>query len=385
MANALPRELPNNGFWYQPASLWSIAYVDSSAEVDAIRFNFKREHFRNPTRHPITLTRFALNGVNYPFDIMNIPAATSQNVANSAILNLATIKIAAPYRRGYSRQELPLAAYSPRPTGWVSGATESDSSLFGTNYLRFDKEILLPRKGALEVALTGNTSMLTDYLPSEIEFPIFPEQLGRFYFHEAGGLFSGNSRQKSLQIVTGEDIAPIPDPYSGIPFAVPPQYGLFADVGPTPVQLWPGQSRMNARDYEQQESTRSGSTQVYGMGVHINQIEWDDTVKAQILGNLGVAAGSTYKLSMTASRVGCRARAVHAPGSNDWWWRPGAPLCLVLDTITDALVYDLPEPITLAMGETLDVTMVVPGNTSDTPAPGFQVGISFNGWTAIEG
>lgn len=380
------RELPNGGFWYQPASLWSIAYVDASAEVDTIRFNFRREHFRNPTRHPITLNRFAVSGVNYPVDIMNIAAATLQSVANSGMLNKATIRISAPYRRGYSRSELPLASYSPRATGWVSGNTLSDSSLFGTNYLRFDKEILLPRKSALEVGLTGMTSMASNYFPGvEIEFPISPARTGRFFFHEKGGLFSGNSRQKGLTLVTGEDVAPIPDPYSGIPFAVPPGYVVYSDVGTVPIDLWPGQSRMNARDYEQQEATRSGSTGVYGMGVFIDQIAWDDTVKAAILANQATPAGPLYKLAMMAARVGCRARAIHAPGSNDWWWRPGAPLCLVLDTITDALVYDLPEPITLSAGETLDVTMIVPGANTEGAGPGYQVGISFNGWTAVEG
>jgi hypothetical protein len=381
--------LPNDGFWYQPASLWSIAYVDASAEVDSIRFNFKREHFRNPTRHPITINRFALNGVNYPVDIMNVSTSELQSVANSAILNQATIAISAPYRKNYSRMTIPLAAYAPRPTGWVSGSTLSDSSLFGTNYLHFDKPILLPRKGALEVALTGMTSMISDCFGADpadnIEFPILPLRRGRFYYHEVGGLFSGSSRQKGLLVISGENVAPIPDPYSGIPFAVPPGYDVFSDGGTVPVELWPPESRMTARDFEQQESTRSGSSQVYGMGVFIEQIDWDDDIKAQFLAKQATAAGRDYKIAMMASRLGCRARATHAPGSNDWWWRPGAPLCLVMDTITDALVYDLPQPITLSQGETLDVTMFVPGATAAAAGPGYQVGISFNGWTSVEG
>jgi hypothetical protein len=390
----MPNALPNNGFWYQPASLWSIAYVDAAADVASLRFNFRREHFRNPTRHPITINRFALSGVNYPVDIMNVstaaPGTDAVSVANSAMLNLARIKISAPYRKGYSRTEIPLASYSPRATGWISGSTLSDSSLFGVNYLKFDKNILLPRKGALEVSLSGTTRITTDYfgLGNNIFFggaDSAAPRPGRFFFHEVGGLFSGSARQKGLSVVTTANIVPIPDPYSGIPFGLPANYGFPVEAGALPVALWPPQSQMNARDFEQQESTRSGSSEVYGMGIFIDQIDYDDDSKAQFLALQGVSPGREYKLGMTASSVGCRARAMHAPGSNDWWWRPGAPVCLVLDTITDALVYDLPDPITLSMGETLDVTMVVPAASTVNAAANYQIGISFNGWTAVEG
>ncbi len=374
--------LPNNGFWYQPASLWSIGYVDASANVASVRFNFKREHFRNPTRHPITLNRFAICGVNYPFTIQNIPATAQPSSAESAMFNKARIRIAAPYRRGYSRDEIPLASYSPRSTGWMSGNTLSDSSLFGVNYLRFDKPILLPRKSALEVALTGMVRMSTTW-GAPFVFSNAARN-GRFFFHESGGLFSGSSRQKGLTVHQGGNIAPIPDPYSGIPYSIPPDYAIAAEAGINPI-LWPPQSQMNARDYEQQEGTRSGSTETYGMGVFIDQIDWDDAAKASVLATEGTAAGPLYQISMNASMLGCRARAKHAPGPNDWWWRPGAPLSLVLDTITSALVYDLPEPITLSEGETLDVTMVVDAAATAGAASGYQVGISFNGWTAIEG
>lgn len=390
----MAKALPNGGIWYQPASLWSIGYVDASAEVASLRFNFNREHFRNATRHPITLNRFALSGINYPVDIMNVstaaPGDDSVSVANSAMFNKATIRISAPFRRAYSRQELPLASYSPRATGWVSGSTLSDSSLFGVNYLRFDREIILPRKGSFDVGLTGTTRIATSYfgIGNNVFFGGVDEaepRFGRFFFHEKGGFFSGNSRQKALSIVTTANTIPIPDPYSGIPFGLPDGYGVPAEAGAPASAQWPPQSQMSARDYEQQEATRSGSTSVYGMGVFIDQIDYDDASKADFLAEQGVAPGSQYKLAMTASSIGCRMRAVHAPGSNDWWWRPGAPVCLVLDTITDALVYDLPEPITLSMGETLDVTMVVPGATTTGAAGKYQVGIALNGWTAVEG
>lgn len=374
--------LPQGGFWYQPASLWSAAYVSAEEGVSSLRFNFRREHFRNPTRHPITLNRFALCGINYPLAIQNIAGFVGPNSAESAMFQLAKIRISAPYRRGFSREAIPLASYSPRATGWTSGSTLSDSSLFGVNYLKFDKEIVLPRKGALDFALSGAIRMEN----ADFAFPgsVFA-RTGRIFYHEKGGMFAGSSRQKGLTVGQGANVAPIPDPYSGIPFPIPPDYAVAAEVGVAPTTLWPPQSQMNARDFEQQESTRSGSTGIYGMGVFIDQIAWDDEIKADVLATQATPAGPLYQISMTASMIGCRARAVHAPGSNDWWWRQGAPVSLVLDTITSALVYDLPEPITLSQGECLDVSMLVPGEAAASFATGYQVGISFNGWTAVEG
>lgn len=381
--------LPEGGFWYQPASLWSTAYVDASAAVASIRASFRREHFRNPTRHPITLNRFAICGVNFPFAIQNIPSSTAPSSAESAMFNKATLRISAPYRKSYSRLEIPLASYSPRPTGWVSGNTLSDSSLIGVNYLKFDKPVILPRKAALEMSLSGTVRMSTNFAGfGGANFTIggAPAEArpGRFFVHESGGLFSGSARQKDLLVHQGGNVDPIPDPYSGIPFPIPADYAVAAEAGINPI-LWPPQSQMNARDFEQQESTRSGSTTCYGMGVFIDQIDWDDAIKADLLVPLLVPAGPLYKISMTASMLGIRARAAHAPGPNDWWWRPGAPLALVLDTITDALVYELPEPITLSEGETLNVGLVLPAASTPASPANYQVGISFNGYTAIEG
>lgn len=391
-------ELPA-GTFYQPASLWSVAYVDTTVDAPRVRANFNRQHFRNGTRHPITLTRVALNGVNYPLDRANFATSEVISVANSGILNKALLGIYAPGRKRFSKQELNLSAYAPRPTGARSGMTPADSSLFGVNYLRFDKTLLIPRKSGFEFGVGSGALMRTDYpgwgeaQPSLTGDPDAPFLPGRIFVHEAGGMFSGSSRQKGI-VVQPSSIEPIPDVYEGIPYTVPastlqefPPAGLANN-------LWPPQSQMNARDFEQQESTRSGSTSVIGMGVFIDQIDADDFTKGSFQTLQGIDPdGGAYKLAMKSSQIGCRVRLARNVTA-DWWWRPGAPICLVLDTITDALVYDLPEFITLGPGETLDVTMMLPaaGAAEDTgpgklgaPMSRYQVGISFNGFTAIEG
>jgi hypothetical protein len=128
------------------------------------------------------------------------------------------------------------------------------------------------------------------------------------------------------------------------------------------------------------------------MGVAINQIDYDDFAAADADG-LGFDTNLGMKFGPVSQRIGCRAR-MGAGVNTDWWWRPGAPLALVLDTITPALVYKLPEPITLSPGDTLSVEADVPGTnyfdselasiTGETDSR-VQLGVSFNGYTAIEG
>ena len=77
-------------------------------------------------------------------------------------------------------------------------------------------------------------------------------------------------------------------------------------------------------------------------------------------------------------------------GSGRYWWRPGAPIALVLDHITPAFVYELPVPITVGPGDALDVELEVPLSTTfpddgTATTPTFNLGVSFNGYAAIEG
>lgn len=374
-----------NGIWYEPTSFWSTAYP---VVADGLNTRFNREHFRNGSRHPKTLTRVALSAVNYPFEIMNVVPQGSgdPNIAGSAVLNQAKIRIAAPFRKNYSREQINLSAYAPRATGYQTGDTLSDSSLMGVNYLQFDKSLLMPRKASLEFGL-GGVSLKQVVGLATIPLDLGPVQANAHIFtHERGGMFSGSSRQKSFaiqgSISTGFST---PDPYTGIPFPVPPGYATVPvpEVGDPAIvyKQWPAETAISSRDYEQQESSRSGSSDVCGLGVAIDQIDYDEGVKYDMLTFMGVSPGPLYKVASLASCISTRVRAKHSPTGGDYWWRPGAPLNLVCDTITDALVYDLPQPITLSFGETLSVSIELPGDK----APSYQIGISFNGFTAIEG
>ena len=95
-------------------------------------------------------------------------------------------------------------------------------------------------------------------------------------------------------------------------------------------------------------------------------------------------------IAPVSTRIGSRVRLVGGP-VNDYWWRPGAPMALTFDTTTPAAVYWLDEPITLMPGDALDVIAEVRTDSFASEdinaayAAMYQFGISFNGFTAING
>jgi hypothetical protein len=377
------------GVFREPAAFWSTAYVDTTAEVSKVFARFSRKHFKNGQRWPITLTRVALDAVNYPFDIMHHDAFDVRGSASSSVLYQAKLRVSAPFRRNFSRSAINLSALTPRSTGSRTGDTVSDSSLDGVSYLRMDGLLRLPPKCNLEFGLTSFTKMRTAYTglgESQISLGI-SDRTGRIFVHETHdfNLFRAGSRQRAVTVSGLNANTPVPDPYAGIPYPILPMYALEAGTA-VPGALWPPLAAMTPRDFAQQSAedrrTARLDSYVYGLGVFLDQIAQDDTVKASLLAG-GLAAGSDYKIAKMSKLIGCRVRT---QPTGDWWWRPGAPVSLVLDTITDALVYDLPEPITLGPGETLDVTLELPGSADeDTAVSKYQVGIAFNGFRSIEG
>ena len=131
-----------------------------------------------------------------------------------------------------------------------------------------------------------------------------------------------------------------------------------------------------------QESQRGAeASQIYGFAVGIQQISYDNTLNS---------ASFTAPIAPLSARIGTRARCKDF-GSSEWWWRPGAPLCLVAPTITPAQVFKLAKPITLGPGEGIIVEVQVPAGTSvdsSPPAtlnPIYNIGLSLAGHAIIEG
>lgn len=380
-ASAAIADLPEGGVIYEPRSLWSMLTVQLLAGPPGrFHFRFPREHFRNGSRYPMTLSRIAVAPINYGY------RRTPTNEVNqrrwqsmSAVMGVASLRVSVPYRQHYSRQTFPLAALSAAPTGEplprpheLDSGVIYPSGLWGVTVLNFDKPMFLPRLGSLEWQLSSGNN----YEPS-VELAAKAYML----YQEQGGLFPGSARTHAFDVRELATAGRYPSgvfpqtPNVGWPF-VPDGNADLGAAGNTN-QFWDGAGQFSSKRFKAQEATRDGSSKILGMRVMIDQITNDD--------DMGPAGSQIAPLSL---RLGTRVRSTGA-GSGEYWWREGAPLGLVFDTITPATVYRLPQPITLAKGDSLDVELELPAVAGELPDDIRQcvcnVGVSFNGYATIEG
>jgi len=401
---AVAKKVPGDA-WYQPKSLWSIGYFrQAQGDTSRLRLTYSRNMLRNGTRWPCTLLRLAISPINYP--IINGVAFNQQasepgteGAFSAQVLADVTIRINSPYRRGFSRQEINTSAYPALNTGQPKGEG-GQSSLWGISYLKFDIPTYIGKNTSCAVRMAGYTPFtirrqILDPLPV-LNSLLAPPARAFAAYYERGGLFSGGQRLQAIRLnganeppgasVDNEN-RPQPDFFTGVPFGLPGMYGNPA--GSLPVINFPPESSFSARSFTSQGMTSSGSSEMYGASVMIDQREYDDFLLDQMAAEGYALTDNNFQLAPLSMRIGSEASTSDGVSNNEWW-TPGAPLCLTYDTITPALVYELPQPITLGPGEGLQVEASCPhyrdnlSGTSTQTCAG-QVGISFNGYSKIEG
>lgn len=369
----------SEGVLYEPRSLWSIANVDITGNTGPTRIRLPRRHFFNGERYPYQLKRIALCAVNFGFiDPLSYHEGAAQ-------LSACEVQISVPQRYHVnSKQFLVDASFMPRPT-WaprerlVGG--QQPSALWNQAMLKFDKAFYLPQRGSIEWSLSSFT-------PWRIDDQSF-QTLGAFAtmgYQEEGGLFMGSMRAKRVPLLfmDGTATSQIPaDTEEKWPY---PPDALFVPGGEPPLAgaaqgFWDPRGHYSARDFDRQESTRSGSTKLTDMRVAIDQRQMDAEMQTAF-----ATANQPCPLSL---RTGTRVRTTSG-GTNAWWWRPGAPLGLVFDHLTPANVYELPEMVTLRAGDQLEVEMTFPAPFPQSEPPplapsAYHIGIAFNGYAVIEG
>jgi hypothetical protein len=377
----------SDGLLYEPRSFWSIGTFhaeDYTAGRRSVRL--PRNHFFNGERWPIQINRFVTAAINYTF--VNPPAGASSFLMGSGVVNRVRVNINAPQRYHYSTRVPfdmacvgPEATYTPGAKPATVPAGEGDttfqpSSLWGQCALKFDNPLYIPRTSALEWDISAYTPWASGTV-TPTPAPLATVPVCYQLYEEPGGLFSGDARTRSFRMHAYNQ--PIVDSDERWPFLRDPFQPVIAGQPLETPDWWHPDGRFNVRLFDQQEATRAGSTSITGMRTMIDQIQYDAFLVEE---GVSALAQRSCPLSM---RVGTRVRLANA-GSQTWWWRPGAPLCLVFDHITPANVYTLEKPITIGPGDTLDVEMVFPEITPlAKSASQIQVGISFNGFAAIEG
>ena len=393
-----------DGVLYEPRSFWSIANVAADDDnLQTVRLD--RRHFYNGERWPITLKRLTLMGINYSVfetpQVGDIDPALGANEAAS-VINRVRVSLSSNLRYHFNaKQTLIASGISPQPrwmpqTGLINAGEGPylPSSLYGQCFLNFDKPLFIPRNGTIQWDLSAYSPWNTQVDQGNAQNN---NATAWMLYQETGGLWPGSarSRQVQLQAYTGGFQA---DPEEKWPF--PPDSFGAGPVGPAvsatndwwaPLSKFPAGGAANRdftgapgtagplqHSFAGQESTRAGSTELVGMRTFIEQMTYD----VQFSQNM-FPVGAVSRSAPLSMRVGTRVRSINA-GSNTWWWRPGAPLALVFDSLTPACVYEFPEPFTLGPGDQLDVSLQLPPNVVDFTTT-FHIGVAVNGFASIEG
>jgi hypothetical protein len=397
-----------DGILYEPRSLWSIANVTvEGGRAAPTRVVLNRQHFTNRTRWPMTLRRVAISAINYTLetqvDTPTLLANSQWWLQRSNIVQDVSLSISAPQRYHWNAKSVINAATcTPRPTAeppqpdYQFGGTLLPwmSSYVNTSRLTFDYPMQIPRTSALEWQLSSFTPVVFGRT-SEDMAPSSDAAFVRMLYQETGGMFFGSARVheyvgRAFRSPGSTPLNPFADTLEKWPF--PPDLASSTAVYtvlPGTAEWWDPRGMFSAGAFKKQNVTRDGSTRITDMRAQIDQFTYDGQVAAAYKNAFG-GVDLTQRVTPLACRMSSRVRTVDC-GSGAWWWRPGAPLCLTFDAQTPALVYDLPQQITLEPGDTLDVEMTFPPNTltfgegqSPVTVP-FHVGVSFNGYSPIEG
>lgn len=392
------------GLLYEPRSLWSIANARVRSDVvtpTTVRLN--RRHFTNLTRWPMTFKRLAVTGVGYTFNqaldpfTSGVPSLYKQS---TDIAQQVGIEISAPQRYHLnSKLSISSATLAPRPTWEPPSGYPGIVSAWNTSRLQCDTPLYIPKTGALEWQLSGYNTMTSVDVQAPSANGVFVTML----YQERGGMFFGNCRQhqyfaRPFSLPGGAALSPFYNSEEKWPFP-PDLFSTAATYGGVVTNdWWDPKANFSAGKFKRQNATRDGSTAITDLRASISQaFGWDVLVQAAMAASYPGAyvvppvppGAKLPNIAPLSTHMGTRIKTVGC-GSEAWWWRPGAPLALVFDAQTPALVYDLHREFTLEPGDSLDVTMTLPamgadfGDTSPFDVP-FHVGISLNGYSPIEG
>lgn len=374
-------------FLHEPRALWTVQSIQAPSGASSAlngRVTVDKDHFRNGSRYPITLTKLLLSTIGYTFreyapDVEQHTLATVQN--SMSVLNLLDVFISAPYSLHLSKNDLrasslPACGVS-EPSMRYYLSTPFASGAWGLCRWDFDRILWLPRKATLQLDLGAYALPDISFGPKEWTAAVLPRTSVCFdEWHT--GMMGGNNRLRQR--------AALPDATETLtdndPNIVIDAFGPFAGTNAASATPWPPNGLFQPKDFDEQESDRGQEMSAYrGFAAMIDQIDYD----AFIQGLGDQYAGQP--VAPLSTRVPTRARTTHG-GSGEWWWRPGAPLCLVSPTIGPALVFDLPNPIVLGPGEQLELEIQVPNGIvvgGQLWQPTYNLGVSFTGYASIEG
>ena len=258
--------------------------------------------------------------------------------------------------------------------------------MLGVSQWQFDRPLHLGRRGAVEFALTGwfrsgaqvlgpAPPFLEDYnAPPALD--ISPEATIAWVEQDRSMRFGRKFRRKGPFLL--RDFHPdVAARYEDVARCLAGPLGFSSNVSPQASrELFPLEHDFRGKDYRKQEDNRGlDAVDVVGFTVTLNQLLHDVLVVKPL-------PPGPYKLAPFSWRVGTRARTTFG-GTGRWWWKPGCPLALVAPTLGAAMAWRLPQPITLAPGEGLNVLLAGAQEYFAAQGLDIQVGVSVLGYAAV--
>ena len=394
MFRPTPFEINNDRFYYEPRALWSVGRVVSAPLLNpqtlghpAGFLQLPKEHFRNGSRWPIRITHAIVSPIGYLFRNIDVSSPTNPAQYDAAMAGIGRMKmaIAFPKRSWIERLNTDVMSFATEPTGEPSMDSDPildhSSGLFGVSRWTFDPSYILPFRSTIEILL----STIQAYGQ---EFPAAPASLA---VHERGGRMLGHSRTRApADLEYGPN--PIPPDYFSWPqthSATPPDnFALINGLAGPQNQAFPPSQKWPSDDYRRQQASRGlPYTEVTGFAVAIDQSAVDDYI------DVGIPGGQFAPISQ---RIITKGRTRDA-GTQEAWWRDGAPLSLVTPTMNNAgFVHKFEQPFELGRGEGLEVALQAPAPRTFTAtpaqgppveitvAPAYNVGVSFLGYAIVE-
>lgn len=374
-------QLPSGGLLYEPRSMWSV--LPLRMESFDQEFSLPNIHFYNGGKYPITLKRVAIHGINY--DLRRALQSAGKYSSSATVQNWVQLAIGVPFRQHYGREPILTNALTPMPTGQpqmrgpVEFGVDQDylpSSIWGQSVMTMDHPLYLPQRASIECSFGSIRRPL---------YEVGPGPRGYAVWQEEGGLFAGSGRSfewdiQSLTPTVNDLQAPLQTvPPEGWPYALTSTQFGYGGL-PDTTQYWDPSAHFSSKAFDAQESTRGGTSKITQFRAMLDQRQTDEGVATAF-------PGEVPEMASLAGRIGTRIRTTNG-GTKEWWWRPGAPMSLVMDTITPATVFELPIPITLSTEDSLDIRVIVPGIPGLPAAENLRimnVGVSLNGFASIEG
>lgn len=358
---------------FEPRAFWEVKRVDAvgATNVRDQIVVFDQRHFYNDQRWPITITSVSFAAIDYVLKRFSRPGGPAP-LGFAAASNIFRPRITISMRGRTSFSKQPYAVVNYANTATADRTRPTLSSVYGYCYYELQKPMELPADATVMFDLSVFRGVPAGAGVGHLKWATaFHEKLYRDIRLGEARTFGG-LLHTSATGTTGPFGAPIS------PFALVP--------GNDPTNaLFPPDQQITPRDFVRQSPIGSNDpvetrvSKFTGISVAIDQLGYDDVVETT----------SGFPACPLSLRLGVRART-RAGGSQTDWWRPGAPLALVMPTITPAAVYTLEKPITLAPGDQAEIEMTVPTEQPVfTPAPVFvpatyQIGVALNGYAAIE-